>query len=100
MNMIIIVKALTAASANPSLIRNFSLPNVNFPTMGGEVFWDDVANVKGWRLQRNKLTRHARILDPDNFRRAWGGIDAMEELLQRLADASDGYLSDDYFERV
>ena len=100
MNMIIIVKALTVIAASPSLIRKLSLPNVNFPTMGGEVFWDDVANVKGWRLQRNKLTQHTRILDPDNIRRAWGGIDAMEELLQRLADTSDGYLSDDYLERM
>lgn len=94
MNMIIIVKALTAIAASPSLIRDLSLPNINFPTMGGIMAWNDIANVNGWRLQQNKITHHARILDPDDFRRAWGGIEAMEKLLQRLASASNGFLSD------
>lgn len=95
MNTIFIVKALTLLAANPTLFSNLSMPNINFPTMGGETFWDDIANVNGWRLQRNKLTRHARILDPDDFRRAWGGMEAMEESLRRLATNSGGYLSDE-----
>ena len=49
-----------------------SLPNVPFKTMGGKVFWNDLQEYNGWRLQKNMLTRHCRILDPNNIRRAWG----------------------------
>ena len=66
------------------LLRNSSMPNVPFPTMGGKVFWNELAECKGWRLQKNMITQHCRILDPDDVRRAWGGDDAMERLFGKL----------------
>mgnify|MGYP005959007799 FL=1 len=33
-----------------------SLPNVPTSTMGGEVWWNDLAECNGWRLQQNTLT--------------------------------------------
>ena len=79
-------KALEIIAENPSLIRKFSLPNINFPTMGGILFWNDLARCNGWRMQQNTITQHIRILDPDNVRRAWGGIDAMEEIFGLMAN--------------
>lgn len=49
------------------------MPNIVMPTLGGKVFWDDLAESNGWRVQQNKFTGHCRVLDPDNYRRAWGG---------------------------
>ena len=60
------------------------MPNVPFPTMGGEVFWDNLASVKGWRLQRNCVFGNCRILDPSDIRRAWGSESGMMSLFERL----------------
>ena len=48
------------------------MPNIEFPTMGGHVFWDTLAVEQGYKLQRNKFTNHCRILDSDDNRIAWG----------------------------
>lgn len=72
------------AEAGDSL-KGLAMPNIPFPTMGGHVFWNELANVNGWRLQKNMVTGHCRILDPDDVRRAWGGEDALTEALRQLA---------------
>jgi len=61
-----------------------SLPNIPFPTMGGEVFWNELANFNGWRVQENQITHHCRVLNPDNIRVAWGGYKAMMQSFERL----------------
>lgn len=61
-----------------------SMPNIPFPTMGGKVFWNELANFNGWRVQENQLTHHCRVLDPDNNRVAWGGYDVMMQSFERL----------------
>lgn len=66
------------------LNKELSLPNIPTPTMGGEVFWNDLAEFKGWRLQQNMFSKHARILDPNNVRRAWGTVNGMHTALDRL----------------
>ncbi len=60
--------------------KGISMPNIPFPTMGGEFFWNTLAEHKGWRMQQNMFTQHVRIIDPDNIRRAWGSLDAMKRL--------------------
>ncbi len=65
-------------------INDISMPNIPFPTMGGKVFWNELAECDGWRLQKNMLTGHCRILNPDDIRVAWGGEDALMRLFQRL----------------
>jgi len=52
------------------------LPNLAAPTWGGTQFWTDEMVCRGWRIQRNALTGHCRLLDDDNYRRAWGSYDA------------------------
>ena len=64
------------------------MPNIELPTMGGEVFWDNIFEADGWRVQVNKFTGHARILDDNDVRRAWGTKDAMIAKLKRLKSHS------------
>lgn len=73
-----------AENALNFLNKELSAPNIPTPTLGGEVFWNDLAEFKGWRLQQNMFTKHARILDPNNVRRAWGTVNGMYTSLDRL----------------
>jgi len=65
-----------------NLIGN--MPNIPTKTMGGEVFWDTLASSNGWRLQKNMFTKHCRIIDPGNVRRAWGSESVMMNALHRF----------------
>lgn len=82
----ILMQALMAISGNPEILKSISLPNINFPTMGGVIFWNNLASYKGWRIQQHTITQHCRILDPDNVRRAWGNMEGMEKIFKKLAD--------------
>ena len=93
--MVNLVSALAALSAAPTLVRQLneildseiSLPNVPLPTMGGQMVWDTLAEANGWRLQQNELTKHCRILDPDDVRRAWGTKKGMMKALETLQNS-------------
>ena len=85
MKTAIIVKVLETIVSNPDVLKKFSsMPNIPFWTMGGHVWWNDLANVNGWRVQQNQLTHHVRILDPDDIRHAWGTEEAMMELFDKI----------------
>ena len=45
---------------------------IAMPTMGGKQFWADEWFFHGWRIQRNVLTDHCRLLDPSDRRHTWG----------------------------
>ena len=47
-------------------------PNVPLSTLGGAQVWTDEFFQANWRIQKNVLTGHHRLLDPKNIRRAWG----------------------------
>ena len=61
-----------------------SLPNIPFPTMGGLVFWRNIAEFNGWKFQQNMLTQHARILDSNDVRIAWGTVDEMSRIMEKM----------------
>ncbi len=63
------------------LLTKWSNVNIKGPTMGGEVFWDNLAQRNGWKIQQNKFTEHIRILDAGNNRVAWGDLDELIKLL-------------------
>ncbi|WP_379137918.1 hypothetical protein [Paenibacillus sp. sgz500958] len=80
-------------AANPKLVGKLcdllgTMPNVDFPTMGGHFFWETLAESGGWKLQKNKLTDHCRLLDPSNNRKAWGSEKAMINALTKLQPSS------------
>jgi pimeloyl-ACP methyl ester carboxylesterase len=58
--------------------------NLSLPTLGGRQLWADLRHFRGWRIQRNVLTGHCRLLDPRSVRRAWGSFEACAERLERF----------------
>lgn len=92
-------KILGTLSTDPALCKKLlsildeeiSLPNIPLPTMGGETFWTTFAECNGWKLQQNMITKHARILDQNSVRIAWGTINGMKKALDRLIEYSQNY---------
>jgi len=92
-------KGLITLVANPQVIGKFceyigSMPNVESPTMGGKVFWNTITSYEGWRLQKNKLTGHCRLLDPNDVRKAWGSLAAMSDAFEWLIGIEQESLSE------
>jgi hypothetical protein len=62
--------------------------NIPAPTLGGLQTWTDELVFRDWRIQRQAITGHYRLLDDQNHRRAWGTFEQcrtkLEELKQRL----------------
>ena len=88
-NKDIYCKALDLIAMNPSLISEIQVnPNIDFPTAGGEVWWDTLAySSNGWKLQINKLTSLGRVLDSSNIRKAWGAGSILKRKLRDLYEA-------------
>ncbi|MHB8955384.1 MAG: lipase/acyltransferase domain-containing protein [Pirellulaceae bacterium] len=53
--------------------------NIAAATLGGKQFWADELVHGSWRIQKNVLSGHYRLLDPDNRRCAWGTWDHCRE---------------------
>lgn len=66
--------ATTEPQANP-------LPNLAWSTLGGEQVWSDELVYGSWRIQRNVLTGHCRLLDEQDVRRVWGTSEQCREAL-------------------
>lgn len=64
--------------------ENWNLPS---PTLGGKQAWADVWFFHQYRIQRNVLTDHHRLLDPRNSRLAWGSLEACQA---KLSDVRQG----------
>lgn len=58
--------------------------NIDFPTAGGHICWDNLDSYSGWTLQENSFTGHCRILDVEDYRKAWGDRNEMISLFNRL----------------
>lgn len=89
-----IEKALEFIASHPEIAKNAldaEMPNIPMKTMGGHKFWITLAEFDGYRLQQNQLTHHARILDGNDVRIAWGTLSGMENALDRLARFSEKY---------
>lgn len=81
------IAALTAAAGGTPLFADepTQIPLPNDPpsignwnlltkTFGGKQFWADQWFFHGWRIQRNTVTGHHRLLDEKNTRHAWGSF--------------------------
>ena len=55
---IIATHALTKIASDPQAIGRVTnslgspMPNIETPTMGGEIFWHTISNVDGWEITR------------------------------------------------
>lgn len=72
--------AVTLASGAASQ----GMPNIEVPTLGGTQVWQDTYVHAGWRIQENLLTKHSRLLDPDDTRMAWGNEHDCKSEFDRL----------------
>ncbi len=57
---------------------------VELPVMDIGVWWDVIDEYDGWKLERNKLTGHARILDPGKIRKAWGSLAVLKPAFEKI----------------
>ena len=57
-------------------------------TMGGRVWWQDIKESKGYRIQQNVISRHYRILDAED-RRFFSTFDK-KEAENKLKDLTAG----------
>lgn len=67
--------ALTAVLLAPAASAAEINPNLPLPTLGGKQVWADEFFRADWRIQKNVLTGHYRLLDPNDVRRAWGSYE-------------------------
>ncbi|HYW80104.1 MAG TPA: hypothetical protein VE890_11035 [Thermoguttaceae bacterium] len=71
--------AIDAGAAPPALPGTSAMP-----TMGGKQFWADELFFHQWRIQRNVLTGHCRLLDEQNYRHESGTFEQCYEELARI----------------
>ena len=74
------VEVVKPSKASPSK-GNF---NIQMKTIGGMQFWTDYMYRAGWKVQKNALTGHYRLLDPKNVRHVWGSFNACKQHLLSL----------------
>ena len=58
--------------------------SVPLPTLGGKQFWADEMFFHAWRIQRNVVSGHCRLLDGNNIRHAWGTFDHCLDKLSEI----------------
>ena len=56
-------------------------PNIPAEVEDKEIFWDTLECENGWKLQQNLITKHARILNKDGVRVAWGNLREMRSAI-------------------
>lgn len=61
--------------------------NLPLKTWGGLQVWTDLQHHHGWRIQQHAISKHCRLIDPRNVRRAWGSRTQCEEQLEALTAA-------------
>lgn len=59
------------------------------PTLGGRQFWTDERFFHEWRIQRNAVTGHCRLLDGDNLRHASGTYEHCLATLEGIKQKHD-----------
>ena len=58
--------------------------NFEWKVMDAGVWWDVLDEKDGWKLERNIVTGHCRILNPEKVRVAWGSQERMEKAFAKV----------------
>lgn len=58
--------------------------NFEWKVMDAGVWWDILDEKDGWKLERNIVTGHCRILNPEKIRVAWGERTKMEKAFKKV----------------
>ena len=59
-------------------------PGVEGHVMDSEIWWTVLDSSAGWKLEKNKVTGHCRIIDPDKLRTAWGREPEMRTAFEKV----------------
>ena len=59
-------------------------PGVEGHVMDSEIWWTVLDSSGGWKLEKNKVTGHCRILDPEKRRTAWGREAEMRSAFEKV----------------
>ena len=59
-------------------------PGVEGHVMDSEIWWTVLDSSRGWKLEKNKVTGHCRIIDPDKLRTAWGRESEMRTAFEKV----------------
>ena len=70
-------RLLSGEEASGEVMVPQALPTVEGEVMDSGLWWDTLAETNGWKLQRNKVTGHGRIINPQKVRKAWGTVEDM-----------------------
>ena len=70
-------RLLSGEEASGEVMVPQALPTVEGEVMDSGFWWDTLAETNGWKLQRNKVTGHGRIINPQKVRKAWGTVEDM-----------------------
>ena len=77
-------RILDGEGASGEVMVPQALPTVEGKVLDSGFWWDTLAETNGWKLQRNKVTGHGRIIDPGKVRKAWGGVEEMEKSFEKV----------------
>ncbi len=80
-------EVLYDGNGEPFVSSPSNMINWKMPTLGGKQFWTDHRWMHGWKIQRNAVTGHFRLLDPRNVRYAWGTKESCLAEMERLGIA-------------
>lgn len=98
--LLALLACLIAGTAYIDLVEEPSQAsdNINVPTgtFGGMQLWEDLRVLSGWRIQRNVVTGHHRLLDDGDIRRAWGSRDECDKALNSARAAHNLKASSDH----
>lgn len=67
-----------------------ALPTLEGQVMDSGLWWETLAETNGWKLQRNKVTGHGRIIDPRRIRKAWGKVEELESSFEKVRSQLPG----------
>jgi len=90
--LILFALSLSASAQQPEPPKESSPEqSINFPTatFGGTQFWSDELVFHRWRIQTNAVTGHYRLLDGDEYRRAWGTFEQCKAKLDAIRREKD-----------
>ena len=73
----------------PEPLVSGSLPGLESRTLGGMQLWSDQLVFHEWRIQQHAVTRHFRLLDGNNIRRALGTFSHCQAALGKYKQELD-----------
>ncbi|MCA9006917.1 MAG: alpha/beta fold hydrolase [Planctomycetaceae bacterium] len=76
-------------SAAKKTIELNSAKELVMKTMGGRQFWGDVQFFQGWKIQQHVISKHYRLLDPQDQRHASGSLTDCQKRLQEIREAEE-----------